>query len=108
MSATKPISHRVGEAIFTFSSICEKGLTTVGEITDQTLTCCAFFWLRGKVFYGCGTSAGAEDILQNNRCQADDQALQMAIITKLACMSLLAGAIAAKCVSSSLARKKID
>ena len=107
MSTTQSISHRVGEVIFTVSSFCEEGLTTAGEITNLPLIYSAFIWLTGKLFDGCSLGDSA-DIFQPGRCQADDQALQTIMITKLACMSLLAAAIAAKCASSALVHKKID
>ena len=108
MSTAKSISNRVGEAIFTVSSFCEEGLTTAGEITNLSLTYCAYTWLSGKLFDGCSSLNDSADLFQTGRCQADDQALQTAIVTKLACMSLLVVAMGAKCVSSAFVHKKID
>jgi hypothetical protein len=83
-------------------------LTTAEEFTNLTLTYCAYNWLSGKLFYGCSFLGDPAELFHPQRCQTDDQALQTAMITKLACMSLLAAAIGAKCVSSALMHKKIS
>lgn len=102
MSTDKSISNRVGEVLFTVSSFCEEGLTTAGKIINVNLTYCAYTWLNGKLFDGCGSLSDSANLFQPGRCQTDDQALQTAMIIKLACMSFLAVATATKCASSAL------
>ncbi len=108
MSTTPSISHRIGEAIFTVSSICEEGLATAGEITHLNLTYSASIWFAGKLFDGCDSLGHSGNLFQPGRCQADDQALQTAITAQLVYMSLLVVAMGAKCASSAFVHKKID
>ncbi len=109
MTIETTLKHRIGQFIYHLSSVCEEELTTVKEVSYGSLAVCAFWWFNGKVSGHCSffTAPQNQGTFSSRYCVQDEEAIQTAITTNLACLALLAGAMIAKQISGGLMRQDV-
>ena len=108
MATETTLTHKIGQAVYHFSSACEEALTTTREMSCGALLVSSYFWLNGKISGNCFFGTSQNQWNYSTHCIQDEEAFQIAITTNIACLALLAGAMVTKCVSRGVMRQNVS